>query len=144
MPFIADLHLHSRYSRATSREMEVESLARWARTKGIALLGTGDFTHPTHFAELQAKLTPAEPGLYRLKEEGQGDGRSTTISSKRGGSELAVLLECGEEELAILRVREGLVTIVPGYDGLYGTIKVLGDELAEAPSPLQPEQMHLF
>ncbi|MCI0407696.1 MAG: endonuclease Q family protein, partial [Acidobacteria bacterium] len=72
MSFIADLHLHSRYSRATSREMEVESLARWARRKGIALLGTGDFTHPTYFAELQAKLTPAEPGLYRLKEEGQG------------------------------------------------------------------------
>lgn len=70
MSFIADLHLHSRYSRATSREMGVESLARWARRKGIALLGTGDFTHPTYFAELQAKLTPAEPGLYRLKEKG--------------------------------------------------------------------------
>ncbi len=67
MPFIADLHLHSRYSRATSREMEVESLSGWARKKGIALLGTGDFTHPTYFAELKAKLTPAEPGLYRLK-----------------------------------------------------------------------------
>jgi uncharacterized protein (TIGR00375 family) len=68
MPFIADLHLHSRYSRATSRDMEVESLALWARRKGISLLGTGDFTHPTYFAELQAKLTPAEPGLYRLQE----------------------------------------------------------------------------
>ena len=74
MPFIADLHLHSKYSRATSREMEVESLARWARKKGIALLGTGDFTHPTHFAELKAKLTPAEPGLYRLKK-GEQDVR---------------------------------------------------------------------
>ncbi len=72
MPFIADLHLHSRYSRATSREMEVESLARWARKKGIALLGTGDFTHPTYFAELKAKLTPADPGLYRLKRGEQG------------------------------------------------------------------------
>jgi uncharacterized protein (TIGR00375 family) len=71
MTFIADLHLHSRYSRATSREMEVESLARWARRKGIALLGTGDFTHPTYFAELQAKLTPAESGLYRLKHGAQ-------------------------------------------------------------------------
>jgi uncharacterized protein (TIGR00375 family) len=68
MPFVADLHLHSRYSRATSRDMEVESLARWARKKGITLLGTGDFTHPTYFAELTSKLTPAEPGLYRLKE----------------------------------------------------------------------------
>ena len=115
MSFIANLHLHSRYSRATSREMKVESLARWARRMGIALLGTGDFTHPTYFAELQAKLTPAEPGLYG-KKEGQ----------------------------AMLRVREGLVMIVPGYDGVYGTIKVLGDELAETPSPWQPEQMHLL
>lgn len=72
MPFIADLHLHSRHSRATSREMEVESLATWARKKGITLLGTGDFTHPTYFAELQAKLIPAEPGLYRLKQGDQG------------------------------------------------------------------------
>jgi len=62
MRFIAVLYLHSKYS----RDMEVESLARWARKKGISLLGTGDFTHPTYFAELQAKLTPAEPGLYRL------------------------------------------------------------------------------
>jgi uncharacterized protein (TIGR00375 family) len=68
MPFIADLHLHSKYSRATSREMDVESLARWARKKGITLLGTGDFTHPTYLAELKAKLIPAEPGLYRLTE----------------------------------------------------------------------------
>ncbi|MEE8282599.1 MAG: endonuclease Q family protein [candidate division NC10 bacterium] len=72
MPYIADLHLHSRYSRATSREMELESLAHWARKKGISLLGTGDFTHPTYFAELQAKLTPAEPGLYRMKKGEQG------------------------------------------------------------------------
>src|SRR3970040_3004629 len=116
MSFISNLHLHSRYSRATSREMKVESLARWARRMGIALLGTGDFTHPTYFAELQAKLTPGQPGLYRLKKEGQ----------------------------AMLRVREGLVMIVPGYDGVYGTIKVLGDELSWTPSPWQPEQMHLL
>ena len=68
MPFIADLHLHSKYSRATSRDMEVESLARWGRVKGITLLGTGDFTHPTYFAELKAHLEPAEAGLFRLKK----------------------------------------------------------------------------
>ncbi len=72
MLFIADLHLHSKYSRATSRDMGVESLAQWARKKGISLLGTGDFTHPTYFAELQAKLTPAESGLYRLNKREHG------------------------------------------------------------------------
>lgn len=72
MRFIADFHLHSKYSRATSKEMEVETLARWAKKKGIALLGTGDFTHPTYFAELRAKLEPLGNGLLKLKKEDQG------------------------------------------------------------------------
>lgn len=72
MRFIADFHIHSKYSRATSREMEVESLARWAKKKGIGLLGTGDFTHPTYFAELRSKLEPAEPGLFRLARGEKG------------------------------------------------------------------------
>jgi len=69
MKFIADLHLHSKYSRATARDMEVDSLARWARMKGIALLGTGDFTHPTYFAELKQKLKPEGNGLFVLKND---------------------------------------------------------------------------
>ena len=69
MDFIADLHVHSRYSRATSRQMNLESLWVWAQRKGITVLGTGDFTHPRWFAELQEKLDPAEPGLYKLKNE---------------------------------------------------------------------------
>lgn len=69
MSFIADLHIHSRYSRAVSKDMVPESLYRWAQLKGIAVVGTGDFTHPAWFAELQEKLDPAEPGLYRLKPE---------------------------------------------------------------------------
>lgn len=64
MRIVADLHIHSRYSRATSREMEVETLARWARWKGVTLLGTGDFTHPTYLAELKAKLEPTGNGLF--------------------------------------------------------------------------------
>ncbi len=70
--FIADFHLHSKYSRATSKEMEVEALARWAKKKGIALLGTGDFTHPTYLAELRSKLEPLGNGLLRLKKDDQG------------------------------------------------------------------------
>jgi len=72
MRFLADFHLHSKYSRATSKDMEVETLARWAKKKGITLLGTGDFTHPTYFAELRSKLEPLGNGLFRLKKEDQG------------------------------------------------------------------------
>jgi len=66
--FIADLHVHSKYSRATSRDMDLESLARWGRWKGIQLVATGDFTHPTYFAEIKTKLEPAGDGIYHLKE----------------------------------------------------------------------------
>ena len=61
---IADLHIHSRFSRATSREGDPEHLDLWARRKGIHLVGTGDFTHPGWRQELQEKLEPAEEGLY--------------------------------------------------------------------------------
>ena len=70
MEFIADFHIHSRYSRATSREMQVENLAETASKKGITLLGTGDFTHPLYLAELKAKLKPAGNGLYSLNKGG--------------------------------------------------------------------------
>ena len=66
---IADLHIHSKYSRATSRESVPEFLELWSRRKGIHLLGTGDFTHPAWRAELAEKLAPAEDGLYTLRDE---------------------------------------------------------------------------
>lgn len=64
MRLIADLHLHSRYSRATSPDMDLLGLAHWAKRKGIDLVGTGDFTHPRWFAELSAHLLPVGDGLY--------------------------------------------------------------------------------
>ncbi len=67
--YIADLHIHSRYSRATSKECTPEYLELWARRKGIHLVGTGDFTHKVWREELKEKLEPAEDGLYRLKKE---------------------------------------------------------------------------
>jgi uncharacterized protein (TIGR00375 family) len=67
--FYADLHIHSKYSRATSREADLEHLALWARRKGITVVGTGDFTHPAWFEEIRTKLVPAEPGLFRLRPE---------------------------------------------------------------------------
>jgi uncharacterized protein (TIGR00375 family) len=72
MRFIADFHLHSKFSRATSKDMEVETLARWGKKKGISLLGTGDFTHPTYFAELRSKLIPSGNGLFELKKGEKG------------------------------------------------------------------------
>ncbi len=66
---ISDLHIHSRFSRATSKEGDPEHLELWARKKGIHILGTGDFTHPAWREELKEKLEPAEDGLYRLKKE---------------------------------------------------------------------------
>ena len=68
MTFIADLHIHSRFSRATSKALTPRHLAAWARCKGIDLLGTGDFTHPQWRAELAEQLEPdPESGLYRLR-----------------------------------------------------------------------------
>lgn len=68
MRFIADFHIHSKYSRATSKDMNLENLAKWARIKGLKVLGTGDFTHPEWFQNLKEKLVPAEPGLLKIKD----------------------------------------------------------------------------
>ncbi len=67
--YIADLHIHSRFSRATSKELDVAHLDWWARRKGIGLIGTGDFTHPAWRAELREMLVPMGDGTYTLKED---------------------------------------------------------------------------
>jgi uncharacterized protein (TIGR00375 family) len=64
MEFFADLHVHSKYSRATSREMDIEHIAEWAKLKGISLMGTGDFTHHLWLEELKSKLEPTGNGLF--------------------------------------------------------------------------------
>ena len=68
-PYIADLHIHSRFSMATSRDCDAPHLDLSARRKGIQLVGTGDFTHPAWRAELRDMLVPAEEGLYTLKQD---------------------------------------------------------------------------
>ncbi|MFH0877090.1 MAG: endonuclease Q family protein [Candidatus Omnitrophota bacterium] len=67
MPFLADFHIHSKYSRATSRDMDVEHIADWAKLKGIGLMGTGDFTHHLWLEELKSKLEPTGEGLFVYK-----------------------------------------------------------------------------
>ncbi|MEW6001626.1 MAG: endonuclease Q family protein [Nitrospirota bacterium] len=71
MRFIGDLHIHSKYSRATSSDMSLETLWQWAQLKGIKVLGTGDFTHPKWFSELKEKLEAFGNNLFKLKEKYQ-------------------------------------------------------------------------
>jgi len=73
MKFIADFHIHSHFSIATSKDLIPEHLDYWARLKGIKVVGTGDFTHPGWLAKLKEKLEPAEQGLFRLKSEFKND-----------------------------------------------------------------------
>lgn len=76
--YIADLHIHSRFSRATSKDCDLPHLDWWARRKGIALIGTGDFTHPAWRAELKEQLVPAGEGVYTLRKD-------LTLPGKTGG-----------------------------------------------------------
>jgi uncharacterized protein (TIGR00375 family) len=89
MKIIADLHIHSKYSHATSRNMNINEIVGWADKKGISIIGSGDFQHPAYFGELKNKLEPAEPGLFRLRKS-KAKARvlfSTEISNifKQGG-----------------------------------------------------------
>ncbi|MCH8218989.1 MAG: hypothetical protein IH892_19700 [Planctomycetes bacterium] len=69
MNYLADLHVHSHYSMATSKDLVPEHVDLWGRIKGITVVGTGDFTHPGWTQELREKIEPAEAGLFRLKPE---------------------------------------------------------------------------
>ncbi|MDE2828563.1 MAG: UvrD-helicase domain-containing protein [Gemmatimonadota bacterium] len=69
MQYIADIHLHSRFARATSKTLNPENLYRWSLIKGLTVVGTGDFTHPVWFEELRDQLEPAEEGLYQLRPD---------------------------------------------------------------------------
>ncbi len=67
--FYADLHIHSKYSRACSKDCDLENLSWYARRKGIGLVGTGDFTHPAWYEHLRENLVEAEPGLHVLRPD---------------------------------------------------------------------------
>ncbi len=83
MRFIADLHIHSKYSRATSQNMVLEEIDRVAHDKGILVMATGDFTHPAWFKEIKEKLEPAEPGLFKLKKQFKKPGLSGNFPETR-------------------------------------------------------------
>ncbi len=71
MKLVADIHLHSHYSRATSKNLTLEHLWKWAQLKGVQVVATGDIAHPGWLAEMQTRLEPAEEGLFKLKPEYQ-------------------------------------------------------------------------
>lgn len=81
MRYYADLHIHSHYSRATSKDLDLEHLYLWAQLKGINVVGTGDFVHPKWLAEIEEKLEPVEEGFFRLKKEYAQNGRG--VCSRR-------------------------------------------------------------
>jgi DNA helicase-2/ATP-dependent DNA helicase PcrA len=78
--FYADLRVHSEFSRATSADADLEHMALWARRKGVGVLATGDFTHPAWMGEMEEKLLPAEPGLFRLRPDIESD-----VAARLGG-----------------------------------------------------------
>lgn len=86
MPLIVDLHTHSHFSRATAKDSTVEGLYRWGKIKGIQIIGTGDFTHPGWLSEITKKLIPAEPGLFRLREDLERKINETLPASVKSNS----------------------------------------------------------
>ena len=83
MEFISDFHLHSKFSRATSSQMDLENMDKWAKIKGVKVLSVGDFTHPEWFKNLKEKLMPAEPGLYVLKSSREDSFQSSMREKTR-------------------------------------------------------------
>ena len=84
MKLVADIHLHSHYSRATSKDLTLEHLWKWAQIKGVQVVATGDVAHPGWLAELRDKLEPAEAGLFRLKREHAATVAEEVPASCRG------------------------------------------------------------
>ena len=77
MRYIADFHLHSSFSRATSSKITLESMNHWAKVKGINILSVADFTHPVWYKTLKKKLEETAPGLYQLKNFSTATSKST-------------------------------------------------------------------
>jgi len=90
MRYITDLHIHSKYSRACSKDLDLEHIYQWCRVKGIDIVGTADFTHPAWFKELKDKLIEDRPGLFKLR---QTDGKTLFLLS----TELSCIYKQGDK-----------------------------------------------
>ena len=115
--FVADVHLHSRHSRATSKELNPENLHKWSALKGVDVVGTADFTHPEWLAELKEKLVPAEEGLYRLRGDLQKAVEEELPASCRGGVRFLLSVEISSIYKRHGRTRKvHNVVILPDFD----------------------------
>ncbi|MEE4311867.1 MAG: UvrD-helicase domain-containing protein [candidate division KSB1 bacterium] len=117
MTFIADLHIHSHYSRATSKQLNLEHLNKWAQLKGVQVVATGDFTHPEWLDELMEKLEPAEDGLFKLKPDFRKATQDEVFKSCENpvrfilSTEISNIYKKGEK---VRKVHN--VVIVPSFD----------------------------
>ena len=96
MRTIADLHIHSKYSRATSPQMEVVTLDLWAKKKGIGIMATGDFTHPVYLQELREKLVEDGSGLLQIRGKGSGAKGKEGIKVQGQGEKHTQFILSGE------------------------------------------------
>ena len=152
--FIADFHIHSKYSRATSKDCVPELLDFWARRKGIGVIGTGDFTHRAWREELKEKLVPSGDGLYTLKKEFHQEdevagadlrpqfivtGEISSIYKKNGKVRKVhnlIILPGLEHAEAISRRLEAIGNTIPTVGPSWAlTVKFAGDMLEICPEP---------
>lgn len=131
MHFTADLHIHSKYSRATSKDLTLEELHRWAQLKGLQVVATGDFLHPAWFKEIQTKLEPAEEGLFKLKPVYAKKIDSEIPQPCRGEVRFILSVEISSIYKRLEKVRKvHNVVFVPSLDvaqGLQKTIEKIGN-----------------
>ena len=121
MPFHADLHLHSHYSRATSKNLNLEHLYKWAQLKGIRVVGTGDFVHPGWMDELEEKLQPAEEGLFRLKPEHERAMQDQVPAACRAPVRFMLTVEISNIYKRLGRVRKvHNILLAPGFEAARG------------------------
>ena len=117
LPFHADLHLHSHYSRATSKNLNLEHLYKWAQLKGIRVVGTGDFVHPGWMDELEEKLEPAEEGLFRLKPALERAMRDQVPAACRAPVRFMLTVEISNIYKRLGRVRKvHNIILAPGFE----------------------------
>ena len=128
MRFVADVHLHSRFSRATSRQLNPENLYKWSALKGVNVVGTGDFTHPEWIEELKDRLEPAEEGLFRLKPALQAAVDDDLPERCRGtvrfvlSTEISVIYKKNDRTRKVHHV-----VLMPGFEAVERLNARLGD-----------------